>query len=201
MGGGGKPELPPDSVEAKALAEVAAKRFNRYKEVFVPLENKYIQDVMDVRSQGTYETVGAMASADYAGQFAGANEQLATEMAQQGVDPGSGVFMGNSNALRKAQAAKQGLGVSSAKIDNTSRFYDGLSGIIAMGQGQASESIGGLQSLATRATNKAMDDASNAFQRSSATRAGIGQMVGLAASPFVEQAAGSSYPNGGGGGG
>lgn len=200
MGKGGDPKLPPDSEESKALAEVAAKRFNRYQEVFVPLENAYIKDVMDVRNQGTYETVGAMASADYAGQFAGANTQLADEMVQQGVDPSSGVFVGNSNALRKAQAAKQGLGIASAKIDNTSRFYDGLQGIIAMGQGQAGESIGGLQSLATRSTQKAMNDASSAFENASGVRAGVGQMVGMAASPFVDKMYGGGSSSGGSGG-
>jgi hypothetical protein len=137
--------------------------------------------------------VGAMASAEYAGQFGRANGQLADEMMQQGVDPGSGVFMGNSAALRKAQAVKQGLGVSSAKIDNTSRFYDGLTSIIAMGQGQASDAIGGLQSVAKSSTERAMNDASDAFNSASATRAGIGQMVGLGVSPFVD-----SQLNGGG---
>lgn len=186
MGGGGDPKLPPDTEEAKALAEVAAKRFNRYQEVFVPLENQYISDVMDVRDQGTYETVGALASADYGREFAGANERLADEMQQQGVDPGSGVFMGNSAALRKAQAVKQGAGVAGAKIANTTRFYDGLSGLIAMGQGQAGESIGGLASLATRSEEKAMKDASSAFESASGVRAGVGRMVGIASSPFID---------------
>lgn len=183
---GGKPEAPDDTEESKALAEVAAKRWNRYQQVFVPLENAYIKDVMDTRSRGTYETVGAMASADYAGQFDAANHQLADEMVQQGVDPSSGVFMGNSAALRKAQAVKQAGGVAAAKVDNTSRFYDGLSSIIGMGQGQATEAIGGLQSVATRSTERAMRDASDAFSNASATRAGIGQIVGTAASPFVD---------------
>ena len=196
--GGGKPEQPDDTEEAKALAEVAAKRWNRYQEVFVPLENAYIGDVMETRNKGAYDTVGAMASANYGEQFGQANEQLAHEMQQQGVDPSSGVFMGNSAALRKAQAVKQGMGVSGAKVANTDRFYDGLSGIIAMGQGQAGQSIGGLQSLATKAGEKAVTDASNAFSNASATRAGIGQMVGMAASPFVDsQLRGSTGGTGG----
>jgi hypothetical protein len=184
--GGGDPKLPPDTEEAKALAQVAAKRFNRYQQVFVPLENAYMQDVMNVRNRGAYETAGAIASADYAGEFAAANERLADEMTQQGVDPSSGVFMGNSAALRKAQALKQGMGVSSAKIANTDRFYTGLGGLIAMGQGQAGESIGGLSSIATRSTEQAMRDASSSFENASGVRAGVGRMVGLASSPFVD---------------
>lgn len=184
---GGDPELPPDSEEAKALAEVAAKRFNRYQQTFVPLENAYIGDVMDVRSRGAYEDTGAIASAEYAGAYGAANDQLAEEMQAQGVDPTSGVFMGNSSALRKAQAIRQSRGVAGAKVANTDRFYDGLSSVIAMGQGQSSEAIGGLQSLAVKAEREAMDDAAGDFQSASATRAGIGQMVGLGVSPFVEK--------------
>jgi hypothetical protein len=186
------PKLPPDTEEAKALAEVAAKRFNRYQEVFVPLENAYIGDVMNVREQGTYETIGGLAAADYAREFAGANDQLADEMQQQGVDPNSGVFMGNSSALRKAQAMKQGLGVAGAKIANTTRFYDGLQGLIMMGQGQAGQSIGGLKDIATSSTEKAISDANTAFMNASGMRAGVGRMVGLAASPLVDKQLGKS---------
>lgn len=184
--GGGDPKAPDDTEEAKALAEVAAKRWNRYQETFVPLENAYIGDVMETRNEGAYDTVSAMASANYGEQFGHANTQLANEMEQQGVDPGSGVFMGNSAALRKAQAVKQSLGVSGAKVANTDRFYDGVSGIIAMGQGQASEGIGGLKSLATTSGQKAMSDASDAFNSASAARSGVGQIVGLGVSPFVD---------------
>jgi hypothetical protein len=183
---GGKPEAPDDTEEAKALAEVAAKRWNRYQDTFVPLENAYMGDVMKVRDKGTYDDVGAMASAAYGNQFAHANDQLAHEMEQQGVDPSSGVFMGNSAALRKAQAVKQSGGVSAAKVANTNRFYDGLSSIVAMGQGQAGQAIGGLQSVANQAGEQAVRDAQSSFENASATRAGVGTMVGLGVSPYVD---------------
>jgi len=192
------PELPPDSLEAKALAEVAAKRFNRYQQIFVPLENAYIKDVMNVRSRGAYETVGGLASAEYAANFDAANRQFASEMAQQGVDPNSGVFIGNSASLRKAQAVRQGIGVAGAKVENTNRFYEGLSSIINMGQGQSAEAIGGMASIANLAEQRALDDASRSFERASAMRAGVGTMVGLGVSPFVDRALNKDRKNRGG---
>jgi len=186
------PKLPPDTAEAKALAEVAALRFNRYQEVFVPLENQYMQEVFDVRDQGAYETVGGLAASGYQQEFARANDQLATEMIQQGVDPGSGVFVGQSSALRKAQAKRQGMGVADAKVGNTDRFYSGLQGLIAMGQGQAGEAIGGMQDMARSAGERAMQDAQTSFQSASGMRAGVGTFVGLGVSPWVDKAAGNA---------
>lgn len=194
---GGDPKRPDDTPEAKALAEVAAERWNRYQDVFVPLENQYFGDVMKVRDKGTYDDVGALASAKYANQFDQANGQLAHEMEQQGVDPSSGVFMGNSAALRKAQALKQAGGVAAAKVANTDRFYDGLSSIIAMGQGQAGQSIGGLRSVANQSGEQAMRDAQTSFENASATRAGVGQMVGLGVSPYVDSQLHGSSGSGG----
>lgn len=181
-------QTPPDTEQAKALAQVAAERYNRYQDVFVPLENQYMGDVLKTRNEGAYDTVGAEAAANYAGQFGNANHQLTGEMEQQGVDPTSGVFMGNSAALRKAQAVKSGLGISGAKVDNTNRFYTGLSSIIAMGQGQSADAMGGLESAAKSSTDQAMQDAADSFNQASATRQGIGTMVGLGVSPIVDSA-------------
>lgn len=183
----GKSPKPPDETpEARALAEVSAARFNRYKEVFAPLENAYIKDVFNVRDQANYEMAGGLASAQYQPEFDRANSQLNQEMFQQGVDPTSGAFQQNSAALRRAQAVKQGLGVSGAKLQNTDRFYQGLQGVINMGQGQASQAISGLGSIAKTATERAMSDAENAFNSGSAMRRGLMGATGMAVSPIVD---------------
>lgn len=176
-----------ETAEERALAEISAQRFNRYKEVFAPLEDQYIQQVMDVRNQGNYEQAGGLAAAEYQRNFQTAQDNLSNEMMQQGVDPSSGAFQTNSAALRRAQAVKQGLGVSGAKVANTDRFYKGLQGVIAMGQGQAADSIGGMADIAKSAQERASSTAETAFNNSSAVRSGVAAGIGYLASPWVDR--------------
>jgi hypothetical protein len=178
-------KTPKETEEARALAEIAAQRFNRYKQAFAPLEDQYIQQVFDVRSQGNYETAGGLAAAEFQKSFQTANDQAASEMYQQGVDPSSGAFEGNSAALRRAQGVRQGLGVSGAKLDNTTRFYDGMRGVIAMGQGQSADAIRGLGDIAKSSQERANQQAETSFQNNSALRGGMTQGLGLLASPYV----------------
>lgn len=192
-GGGGRPD---ETEEQRAIAEIAAQRFNRYKEVFAPLEDQYIQQVFDVRDQGNYETAGGLAAAEYQREFQNANQQAAGQMMGEGVDPTSGAFQANSAALRRAQAVKQGLGIAGAKVQNTDRFYQGLKGVIQMGQGQASEAIGGLSRIAETAQDKANAQAENAFTANSALRSGLMAGAGYAAAPFVDSKLKQSKPTG-----
>lgn len=183
MGKGSKPK---ETEEQRALAEIAAQRFNRYKEVFAPLEDQYIQQVFDVRDQPNYETAGGLAAAEFQKGFQKGQENLANEMFQQGVDPSSGAFQENSAALRRAQAVGQGLGVSGAKVANTDRFYKGLQGVMAIGQGQAADAIDGLGGIARQSQERANAAAESAFNRSSAIRSGVAAGLGYMASPFVD---------------
>ena len=176
-----------ETPEERALAEISAQRFNRYKEVFAPLEDQYIQQVLDVRNQGNYEQAGSIAAAEYQRGFQTAQDNLTNQMMQQGIDPSSGAFQTNSAALRRAQAVRQGLGVSGAKVANTDRFYKGLQGVIAMGQGQAADSIGGMADIAKMSQEKASAAAESAFQNSSAIRSGVAAGLGYLASPWVDK--------------
>lgn len=190
----GKSTPPNESPETRALAEVAAQRFNRYKEVFAPLEDQYIQDVFDVRDQGNYEMAGGLAAAQYQPEYQKASNNLNAQMFERGADVSSGAYQGNSAALRRAAAVNQGIGVGGAKIQNTDRFYQGLGGIIQMGQGQASEAIQGMGNIATTAEERARTRAASAFESGSALRSGIAAGLGYAASPVVDKRLGSGQP-------
>ena len=183
MGKGSKVD---ETEQERALAEIAAQRFNRYKEVFAPLEDQYIQQVFDVRNQSNYETAGGIAAAQFQKEFQTGQDKLTDQMIQQGVDPSSGAFQENSAALRRAQAVGQGLGVSGAKVANTDRFYQGLRGVTAIGQGQASDAIEGMAGLARQSGEKAAAAAESAFNRSSAIRSGVSAGLGYAAAPAVD---------------
>lgn len=183
MGKGSKVD---ETEQERALAEIAAQRFNRYREVFAPLEDQYIQQVFDVRNQSNYETAGGIAAAQFQKEFQTGQDKLTDQMIQQGVDPSSGAFQENSAALRRAQAVGQGLGVSGAKVANTDRFYQGLRGVMAIGQGQSADAIEGMAGLARQSQERATTSAESAFNRSSAVRSGVAAGLGYAATPFVD---------------
>ena len=175
-----------ETEQERALAEIAAQRFNRYKEVFAPLEDQYIQQVFDVRDQSNYENAGGIAAAQFQKEFQTGQDKLTDQMFQQGVDPSSGAFQENSAALRRAQAVGQGIGVSGAKVANTDRFYQGLRGVMAIGQGQASDAIEGMAGIARQSQERAAASAESAFNRSSAIRSGVSAGLGYAAAPAVD---------------
>lgn len=183
MGKGSKVD---ETEQERALAEIAAQRFNRYREVFAPLEDQYIQQVFDVRNQSNYETAGGIAAAQFQKEFQTGQDKLTDQMIQQGVDPSSGAFQENSAALRRAQAVGQGLGVSGAKVANTDRFYQGLRGVMAIGQGQSADAIEGMAGLARQSQERATTSAESAFNRSSAVRSGVAAGLGYAAAPAVD---------------
>ena len=183
MGKGSKVD---ETEQERALAEIAAQRFNRYKEVFAPLEDQYIQQVFDVRNQSNYENAGGIAAAQFQKEFQTGQDKLTDQMFQQGVDPSSGAFQENSAALRRAQAVGQGLGVSGAKVANTDRFYQGLRGVMAIGQGQSADAIEGMAGLARQSGERATAAAESAFERSSAIRSGVASGLGYAAAPAID---------------
>lgn len=175
-----------ETEQERALAEIAAQRFNRYKEVFAPLEDQYIQQVFDVRDQSNYENAGGIAASQFQREFQTGQDKLSDQMFQQGVDPSSGAFQENSAALRRAQAVGQGIGVSGAKVANTDRFYQGLRGVMAIGQGQSADAIEGMAGLARQSQKNAMTSAEAAFNSNKVARNIGGGILGYAATPFVD---------------
>ena len=175
-----------ETEQERALAEVAAQRFNRYKEVFAPLEDQYIQQVFDVRNQSNYENAGGIAASQLQREFQTGQDKLSDQMLQQGVDPSSGAFQENSAALRRAQAVGQGIGVSGAKVANTDRFYKGLRGVMAIGQGQSADAIEGMAGIARQSQKNAITSAESAFNSNKAVRNIGGGILGYAAAPYVD---------------
>lgn len=179
MSGGDKT---PDATETeRALAEVAVSRINRYKQVFAPLENKLFREIYRIREPGQYDEVAGQASAAVEGEFGAAERDMTRTMSARGVDPSSGAFAGGSRALSKAKERALATGVAGAQVDNTDRFYEGVEGIVAMGQGQARDAVEGLGAVASRSNDAARIQARTAFDKATGVREVAGTAVGAAA--------------------
>ena len=91
MGGGGSTQIK-DSASQKALASIAARRFNLYQQYYVPLENQYMSDVFAMMEPESFKTVEGFVNAVQQPQFQKARRQMQQAAFSQGVDPTSGRY-------------------------------------------------------------------------------------------------------------
>ena len=178
MGGGGDG---PDELESKgALAEQAANALRRYGQTFVPLENMFIQDTMNMFDPNASENAMAMAQNQTSSIYEQGLGDMQSAQFNMGLDPTSGRVKKESSALREAQARGMGLAGAGAGIDYTDAAYQGLGNVINMGQGLQTNAMSGnidrLQSGLDRAGAQAKTD----FARSSSLQSIAGTGAGMA---------------------
>ena len=193
-GGGGSTEIK-DTPAQKSLARIAAQRFNLYQQYFVPLENQFISDVFAMRSPSAYKNVEGFVNAIQQPEFQKARQQLEQQQFQQGIDPTSGQFRGVSEQFTQTQARGMGLGTAEALSGQTDRYYQGLQNIIALGEGQAGQTMSGLADVADIARRRATAEAKTDFAQSSMLGEVAGTGLGLGAGYYF----GGKSSSGGGG--
>jgi len=178
-GGGGKPE----ELESKeALAQQAAISLQRYGEIFVPLENQYIQSTLNQFSDQNYDSSIGRAATQAAGAYEeGMSDFQNAAMMQRGLDPSMGAYQGESAALRTAQARGMGQAMSDAGITNTDQAYQGLANIVKMGQGLATDSMSGQMQLAQNQMDRVTAQRDRDFGASSSLRNVAGTVTGMGA--------------------
>lgn len=180
FGGGDAPE-PEESAAKLAMAETAATMYNRYHDVFVPLENMYIKDAVTSFDPSNYEAsmgqATSMAQAVYEPQIQ--DEQQ--NMLARGIDPTSGAFTAGSDALRRGQARAMGEITADAGMGVTDRGFQKIGNVVRMGQGLLGEVTEGQADIAQRQQAALESQAERDFMRSSSRQQAIGTVGGMAA--------------------
>lgn len=177
-GGGSKPE---ELESREALAQQAAVSLQRYGQVFVPLENQYIQSTLNQFSDQNYNTAMGQAATQAAGVYEqGMADFQNAAMMQRGLDPSMGAYQQESAALRAAQARGMGQAMSDAALTNTDRGYQGLANIVKMGQGLATDAMSGQMELAQSQMDRVNSQAERDFGASSSLRNVAGTIGGMA---------------------
>ena len=181
MGGGDAPE--PEESEAKlAMAETAATMYNRYHDVFVPLENMYIQEAVTSFDPENYVSAmgqaGSMAQSVYEPQI----QQQQQQMLNRGFDPSSGAFQTNSAALNQGLARARGEIMADAGIGVTDRGFQKLGNVVRMGQGLLGEVTEGQIDVAQRQQQALESQAERDFTKSSSRQQALGTVAGMGAS-------------------
>lgn len=184
-GGGGGDGRIKDTAAQKALAKIAAKRFNLYQKHFVPLEQQFMSDVFALRSPGAFQSVEGYVNAISTPEYQAARGQLEQNMFNQGVDPSSGKFQSGSAALTKAQQRGMALGQTEALSGQTDRFYQGIQNIVALGEGQAGEAMSGLGDIGDIASRRAQEGARTAFAKGTAGQQMLGSAAGIGVGAYM----------------
>jgi len=176
-GGGGSTEIK-DTPAQKALASIAAKRFNLYQQYYVPLENQFIGEVQALTSLGKFQDVEGVVSASLNPEFQNARRMVTSRLMQQNVDPSSGKFRAAQTDISSAQGRGMGLGVASGLSGQVDRYYQGMQNIVAMGQGQAGQAMSGLGDIASMAGEVSRSQARADLDRYMADQEMAGTMIG-----------------------
>lgn len=180
FGGGDADASIDDTNDAKALTDVALKHLERYEEVGAPFEDKYIDEMTNYDTADRQQQVSGQAASAVSGAFGEAiNEDLKTKAAG-GINPSSGAF---KTAINEGYMAEAG-----AKSDNVNRSLQSLQdtemqgkqNVIAMGRGQQTEAIQGLNSMAVDSTQRAKDTAFRNHNTNSANGEALGMAAGMA---------------------
>jgi len=177
-GGGDAPEIK-ETAQDKALADVTMEQWNRYKEVFVPIEERYMAE--DMRMTPADESkIAAQVSAGVGRHVSSERDKIISGMASRGVDPTSGagkaavgdigIDQGNIAGTAMARGAQA---VDDQTLLNTQNA-------INRGRGVAEEATRDMSTLSRDATAEAIDRAyegeedRDAAISTAATAAGMG---------------------------
>jgi hypothetical protein len=179
MSGGGGSTTIKDTASQKALASIAAQRFNLYQQYYVPLENQFMSDVAGMMDPTAFENVEGFVNALQQPEFQAAKRNMQQQAFSMGADPTSGQYQARASQMQQAQARGMGLGTSQALSGQVDRYYQGMQNIIAMGQGQAGQAIAGLADVGSLAQQRAAAEAKTSFSNYLGRQQAIGSAVGL----------------------
>jgi hypothetical protein len=184
MGGGGG-YTPEEQKSKLALAEQAANALSRYGEVFVPLENMAIQDSLNRFGDQAYVDPMGRAATNTAAIYEPKQQEQSQAAFARGLDPSSGAYQTESQALSDAKGRAVGLSSAGAGLNNTDQAYQGIANMVRVGQGLQTDSMEGNISLAQSEIDRAGSAAERDFNASSSLRniagtaAGMGSSYGL----------------------
>lgn len=187
MSGGGGDSYK-ETPEQRELARIAKDQWQHYVENYVPQEKRYMELVDNMDTAGARENLAAKVSAGSADQYQAVNQQATQQMTARGINPASGQYqkgVGNAYAdLSKATGEAQ----QQAQINFGNRKIGHTQNVVNIGQGQATNSISGINQIAQQSQAKNLNDAQMNFQRDQATQNMVGTGVGMGVSAWMNSA-------------
>lgn len=193
MGGGGGDNEVKETAYQKELAKVAADEWNRYQDVFVPIENEYINKVNAMGEEPKYKQVAGDVGLNYQSNFDKARSATEKNMAAGGVNPTSGKASSAQNELVQSQLTGENQAASQGQHDTTASHLGNMANVVASGRGQQTTAVNSLQDIATASGSKARNEAYNKANEVSVPGVALG-VAGSAAAANPEWFQSSADP-------
>lgn len=167
----------PETEEQRQLATIAAERYDRYQKVFRPVRDKVI--ARSVNELGMTEDSGGV---NVANQFAfdRAGKDIESSLRDRGLARGGAARVVGMQTAGIDRARSLGTGLVADRAARKSLGISNIKSLIAQGQGQAAESLGGLQQVANLANRQAQIDAEASAAARRAVRSAVGSAAGFA---------------------
>jgi hypothetical protein len=182
-----------ETAEETVAAEISDEKWKRYQDVFVPLENQYMQKVDNFRSDANYDKVGGMVSSGVKSGMGQAIADNNTAMFQGGINPNSGKFKGANTALMTKGSKVLSDAVNNANLNLGTEQLNRMEGLVKIGQGQSADTTKSMNQIAKNSASIAGQDAEDVFNRYSATAETIGTGIGAGSRMYANQ---TSKPQG-----
>ena len=181
----------------KELAAVYKEQWDYYQDSVVPVENQVIEDAKASNDSSVYQNINDDTNLAYQRSFSGASKNSAENLSAKGVDPSSGKFKGTISSLADMEGTVSADAKSRSEVAGQERYIDKLSNVMAMGQGQAQESVATLSDIAVNSQRKAINDASISAQNKANTLSAVGAVGGAYASHSLNGSKSPAANNGG----
>lgn len=171
MGGSDDVEVK-DSEAEKALAQIAKEKWELYNEMFVPLENQWMEEIGTLNSEAAYDRAAGTANASIQGSY---GQAMQDAMAQGGSE--SDISRNINNLALGMQTARTD-STNAAQINQQNRYVEGLQAINAVGQGAQAEALTGLSDSAAMSQQYAEQNAYDDYASQQSTNELIGAGIG-----------------------
>jgi len=184
-GGGGYEEK--EQASKLALAEQAATSLRRYGDVFVPLENAFIQDNLNAFGNEAYQQPMGDAMNQTLGLYEDKLPSYQNQLFQAGIDPTSGAYGGKMDSIYQATARSVGQAGGNAAVGQTDKAYQGLTNVVRAGQGLQTETIQGNVSRLSDSMSLAKTQADADFVKRQGAQNIAGTVVGAGAGMYTNK--------------
>lgn len=177
MSGSSDPKI--GNTEAqKMMAEIAAKKWQDYQTIHVPMENKFMADVQKMDSAQAMDEAQAIAGITNASETTKAIDNTAKAMSEGGVNPNSTKFTDTVNDAANHSAKASNENSNNVETAQQDRFVSGLGGVNAMANGKEAGAVAGLNDVAQISHNNAVNDFRHKQYESQGNNEVIGGVIG-----------------------
>lgn len=154
---------------ASMQAQIAQDQWDKYNEIYAPLERSYVKDAQNYDSPENFARAAGDASATVSSQFGKARDRLTRT---PGIDPSSGAYQAGIVGLDLAQAATDATQQNAARQKVQDTAYARKTDALSLGKGLPANAQIGLANAASVQSGIANQQANMAGQQASA----VGQL-------------------------